>query len=500
MDFVLNSLYKTAKNTNDLETSGVLVHQVDTDTAGNTPWISQQRSDRLVASLMGPYIPHDIAFGRQGGFVLNPGLMQQIQLNYKCSWADDSHLKLSPILCPSGASASCQPGCFAPGQDDWCESMVKGKMELTTCAFKREELSSMIGAQTQAAESPYHADRHFPVPVTHQIIFDKKMWSLLPELISAFFFFADGQPDQTHQIQDMHKKFLDRYHLGSSSLPLLALDFRNSRAPFKDMTQYPPPPPPPGRPAFPPIFPFPLPPPSSPSPPPSPWSPPPPSKIDLLVQRYANGHATDKIEHAGILIHQFDFTGAAEAPWYPPPGVDRMSSTLTSARMPKLFNPTRGGFLVDPVIGDKIMFCSWAEDGGTANRNCPGNMAAWNCLPGCWEGSPVWCNAEQNWNCPFQPSRLKEMCERHEEIGHGYTELVLSGRAWRQHLPYTIEAVFYLAKSTAQDVSTAKNVHAGLIAKYGLSAVEVPLVRFDPNNKKRAFTLVKTDNPKGRVR
>lgn len=292
----------------------------------------------------------------------------------------------------------------------------------------------------------------------------------------------------------MHSKYLQYYHLGASTVPLLSLDFRSSRAPFKDMTVYPPPPPPPGKPSLPPFFPNPLPPPSSPSPPPSPWSPPPPSKIDELVQRYANGHAADKVETAGVLVHQFDFTGSKDKPWYPGPGVDRMSTTLASAKMSSLFNPTRGGFLVDPVVGDKIMFCSWAEDGGTANRNCPGNMAAWNCLPGCWDEQPHWCSDEQNWNCPFQPSRLKAMCERHEEVGHGYTELVLNGRAWRQHLPYTIEAVFYLARSTAQDITTTKSIHAGFLSKYGLTEDEVPLVRFDPNNKNKAFTSVKTDH------
>ena len=60
-----------------------------------------------------------------------------------------------------------------------------------------------------------------------------------------------------------------------------------------------------------------------------------------------------------------------------------------------------------------------------------------------------------------------------------YNEIVLDSASWIEHMPRTIEAVFYNAGGTDWHPA-AKTLHGKLLAAYGLTAEQVPLLRYDP--------------------
>ena len=82
--------------------------------------------------------------------------------------------------------------------------------------------------------------------------------------------------------------------------------------------------------------------------------------------------------------------------------------------------------------------------------------------------------------------------------------MVLDAFHMRQHLPQAIEAVFYInspacrssnhwATAAGHCETFARQAHADLLARYGLSTLELPLLRLDVHTDVGApFELAKT--------
>ncbi len=142
--------------------------------------------------------------------------------------------------------------------------------------------------------------------------------------------------------------------------------------------------------------------------------------------------------------------------------------------------------------------CSYGVDGATQNLN--GGPQ-----PGC---PRIWCNPEhvmeQNGYCGFngapphawRPEHLKEMLKLHQTDGgrysapgyhSGYNEVVVGARSWNSHLPSTVEAFFVLAGHSDRDAELA---HERFLSLYGLSAGDVPLLRFHPSRWDAPFESV----------
>lgn len=117
-----------------------------------------------------------------------------------------------------------------------------------------------------------------------------------------------------------------------------------------------------------------------------------PRTVDVINQRFLNGHASTEVGEAGVVIHQFDDSGfdtasrrlreggvSEWAPWTPcPPGHwcskfgDRFSVSLISARAPHIFNEYNGGLIINSTTAHRHQLCSWATDARSfrAARTC----------------------------------------------------------------------------------------------------------------------------------
>ena len=63
------------------------------------------------------------------------------------------------------------------------------------------------------------------------------------------------------------------------------------------------------------------------------------------------------------------------------------------------------------------------------------------------------------------------------EQGKGsYNELILSADAWSEHLPHTIEAVFFPAYARYEQQQHARGVWQDFLRKYHLKWQDVPLL------------------------
>ncbi len=253
------------------------------------------------------------------------------------------------------------------------------------------------------------------------------------------------------------------------------------------------------------------------------------SVIGLLNVRFRSGVASSDLAAAGLLMHQFDSMDDPDPqgqPWVPGagkplsegyPSGDRVSATLVHARMQvepapnegriPLYSLSLAGIILSPERN--TLKCSFAFDAGTLERTCL--EPSETCIPGCTHpshrGHPaLWCERNNHpWPCAWRPSDLNQMLEVREELrtlgrkpegkfwnDHKfYDELVFDSTVFASQLPGSMEAVFFVDGADCSDESDgpkceayARSAHANIKREFGLTDVQLPLVRLDPLNRK----------------
>ena len=255
------------------------------------------------------------------------------------------------------------------------------------------------------------------------------------------------------------------------------------------------PPLPPPSPAVPPAPPSLPPPPSSPPP-----SPPPPLlvRIAQLNRRFAAGRPSNDLAAAGVVIHSFDQMDNREDPWngcrqgWCAGFKDRFSVSVMSKRRPHYYQMAMGGFVLSPMElanNSASIFCAWAYDAGTMGQSEHGCVGSGQCTqPGqsrCW----------------WPPTKILQMMEQnerlHDRTGYcneddcDYNEIVLRADYWRSRLPKIIEAIFFPIHKAGE--RRARNVHAAFLRAFGLTAIDVPLLRLDLSHLNTPFSLEDQD-------
>ena len=249
------------------------------------------------------------------------------------------------------------------------------------------------------------------------------------------------------------------------------------------------------------------------------------SVIGLLNARFRAGVASSDLAAAGLLLHQFDSMDDPDPqgqPWVPGagkpvfegyPSGDRVSATLVNARMQAepapqakripLYSLSLAGIILSPERN--TLKCSFAFDAGTLERTCL--EPSETCNPGCTHPSfrghpPLWCERNNHpWPCAWRPSDLSQMLEVREELrtlgrkpegkfwdDHKfYDELVFDSKVFASQLPGSMEAVFFLegadcgAESDGPKCEAyARSAHANIKREFGLTDVQLPLVRLNP--------------------
>lgn len=253
------------------------------------------------------------------------------------------------------------------------------------------------------------------------------------------------------------------------------------------------------------------------------------SVIGMLNERFRAGVASNDLAAAGLLLHQFDSMDDPDPrgqPWVPGagkpvhegyPSGDRVSATLVNAHMKPepapqahripLYSLSLAGIILSPERN--TLKCSFAFDAGTLERTCL--EPSETCIPGCTHpsirGHPaLWCERNNHrWPCAWRPSDLHQMLEVREELrtlgqkpdgkfwdDHKfYDELVFDSKVFVSQLPGSMEAVFFLEGADCggegdgpKCEAYARSAHANIKREFGLTDVQLPLVRLDPLNRK----------------
>ena len=251
------------------------------------------------------------------------------------------------------------------------------------------------------------------------------------------------------------------------------------------------------------------------------------SVIGMLNERFRAGVASNDLAAAGLLLHQFDSMDDPDPrgqPWVPGagkpvhegyPSGDRVSATLVNAHMKPepapqahripLYSLSLAGIILSPERN--TLKCSFAFDAGTLERTCL--EPSETCIPGCTHpsirGHPaLWCERNNHrWPCAWRPSDLHQMLEVREELrtlgqkpdgkfwdDHKfYDELVFDSKVFVSQLPGSMEAVFFLEGADCgaegdgpKCEAYARSAHANMKREFGLTDVQLPLVRLDPLN------------------
>ena len=143
--------------------------------------------------------------------------------------------------------------------------------------------------------------------------------------------------------------------------------------------------------------------------------------------------------------------------------LDHMSCSLISTQTPSLF-----AYGVGFIVAANVPFeCGYTGDGGTQG-------APTGTMGGCRDRMP--CTTSHWWapSCQWPASSLRDALATQIRVGGSYNEYVISKTVWEARLPGTIEAVV-----CRDDCGRAKEVHLAFLARYALSADEVPLVYYD---------------------
>mgnify|MGYP004170764409 CR=1 FL=1 len=253
------------------------------------------------------------------------------------------------------------------------------------------------------------------------------------------------------------------------------------------------------------------------------------SVIGLLNERFRAGVASNDLAATGLLLHQFDSMDDPDPqgqPWVPGagkpvfegyPSGDRVSATLVNAQMKAepapqahripMYSLSLAGIILSPERN--TLKCSFAFDAGTLERTCL--EPSETCIPGCTHpslrGHPaLWCERNNHrWPCAWRPSDLHQMLEVREELrtlgrkpegkfwdDHKfYDELVFDSKVFTAQLPGSMEAVFFLEgadcgaeRDGPKCEVYARSAHANIKREFGLTDVQLPLVRLDPLNWK----------------
>ena len=265
--------------------------------------------------------------------------------------------------------------------------------------------------------------------------------------------------------------------------------------------------------------------------PPEPPSPPFGSSAFALNARFRDARPSNKLQEAGIVMHQFDGLELVDRPWEFCEGPScrcqgqmvpgRVSAMIIHQRLrdrgdraaiPLPFDD-RGGVLLRPTAVS--LECMYGIDGGTFR---------WQSVdhPGCSDDfcdaasmslAPTGDSSESRWlACGFMgstatawhPADLKLLLQMHMERGAsykwpgwhaGYNEVILSSEKVNAALPGSIEAFFVMEGQAVFSLNDPfahtvdmRVAHREFLRLTGLSADRVPLLDFRPSNWEEPFS------------
>ena len=150
------------------------------------------------------------------------------------------------------------------------------------------------------------------------------------------------------------------------------------------------------------------------------------------------------------------------------------------------------GFVISPWKAQVL--CSFFTDYGTMGKVCNPPGVHDDCVPGCWVGTPNWCEGDRVWDCAYGPDRLDKMLQNDlirlgitprngRRLGAQYNEVIVEWQSLVRDLPDAIEAFFY-ADASAKD--SAVNAHQQFLLNF--PGAKAPLLRMNLHNEEAIFS------------
>ena len=141
-------------------------------------------------------------------------------------------------------------------------------------------------------------------------------------------------------------------------------------------------------------------------------------------------------------------------------GVDHISASLIWAQYghshPWGWDKVRTRRLGVVLAANSPILCGYWGDGSSGGHY---NGGCGRCSPthGCTNAEP-----------------LKSILDRSST----FNEMIIGYLDWRSHMPASIEAFLALDPISGEDLELGRRVHRKFLAEYGLSAAQVPLLKF----------------------
>lgn len=197
---------------------------------------------------------------------------------------------------------------------------------------------------------------------------------------------------------------------------------------------------------------------------------------------YEGGRPSNRIQSAGVLIHTRDNTEQQGGPWKLPfPGERQFqnfwATSIVNKDLPGLYSYTCG-LVLDPAFANVL--CSYHTDFTSWNGGC--NRTGLSSLS--WD-------MPNKQDTPYPPDQLEDMMnaslrlQRPASGNFQYNEVIVDSQAYRQALPGSVAAVFYVQGGEGDhagdgDPECAQGAHAALVQLYGLNPDDVMLLRHQP--------------------
>mmetsp|Transcript_20331 Transcript_20331/g.37005 ORF Transcript_20331/g.37005 Transcript_20331/m.37005 type:complete len:353 (-) Transcript_20331:60-1118(-) len=220
-----------------------------------------------------------------------------------------------------------------------------------------------------------------------------------------------------------------------------------------------------------------------------------------INDRFLNGQPSNDISNVGVFVRSFDHEESVQE--HPPWGDERdpfVSASIINSMMPYTFQGGRyaaAGLVLSPAAATASMLCSFHRDGATGGLHICENGRNGNgaeCVTGCFgetkrHGYSEWCSLnksineaiEETWPlCAYPPNALELMMLHHKSRVEQfldscrpnckchkngccadkhcplYNEVVLDTDSLMKSLPFSLEAIYFLAGYAARSPYHAK--------------------------------------------
>jgi len=208
--------------------------------------------------------------------------------------------------------------------------------------------------------------------------------------------------------------------------------------------------------------------------------------------RFETARPSDVLGEGGVLVHIYDGFESGEQPWdichhdCVRGGVDTISASLISRTLPWLFEAEARwgmvGYIFSPETAVLCAFYHDAGSGGHPNGKCPFPPNTGRHILPPHMGEPLGVAMRQHFEaCAGEVNIFTGLHTRNGHCGSGYNEILVGWAHWEMSLPWGVEAFMYAGGPEAWPTNEprARDIHREFLQRYGLSAADVPLLRYD---------------------